>query len=764
MKTKAFVAFGVLVLLLLNPFRAAAGGRYVEPAQPDTGGQGQVIGNTVSVTLADLGYQDSALSGPFDTTRKIFSMPTNWQLQPGGMVVLEYDIIFSGADVGLIENIVGAYAGALTVSFNNRIIGYARLDTRGSQTSSFPIPPEAVKSIRESGQHELTVTLNAQFDCLYDVRTVVTIKATSRFDLLFDIAAPELNLSRLPAPFYLRNSLLPDRTLVVIPDDPSEEELQAAMNVMAGFGSMVQRSYDFQLVTLGQLTPEGTSTSNLIFVGMPGKLPILDEIGFPVPTANGGFVGLPPESAGDGIVELAYSPWSDGKVILLASGTSGEAVVKAAQAVASGKIFIHQNPALAYVSDVQLLSGNIPIVEDFTLQDLGYDTEKISGIGVDQVDYSFYVSKEQLATQDGFLNLVYYHSGLLNYGVSSLSVDLNNQVIASKPFSSETEQITSLQIKLPAGLLRFGENQLTISARMQPDLSCDFSGFSEPWIVVSNLTALHLPVSSAAAFGGGFLLDLRNYPAMFMTHSNLGDLAFVLPRNDPVSWKIAADLAYHLGDNGTPPIPDLTAVYADNVPAGLRSDSSLILVGKASALPLLEEFNASLPAPFDLSTNTATEKGMQIIYRLPPGVSVGYLELIASPYNTEKLILLISGNTDDGLAMSGSALMVDPLKDQLTGAFAVTNGIQVAVGDNVSNFSVVGTLVPGSERVVSTPFPSSPPASTLPQPGWLLPLLVASGAVIVVIIAYVVVGAFRRNRLPELEKTEEPPDNGSEDK
>lgn len=747
MNTKAFVALGVLMVMLLNPFRVSAGEFSTAANLPAA----QSGANSVSVSFAQLGYADSELAGPFDTTRRIFSMPPNWQLKPDSTVTLEYDLIFSGADAYLIEDRAGSFAGTLTLSFNNKIIGYIRLDTRGSHSQSFPIPAEAVVSIRESGQHELNITLNAQSDCIYDIRTVVVIKAVSTFDLLFDVTAPQLNLARLPAPFYLRNSLLPDRTLVVVPDEPSAAELQAAMNVMTGFGSMVQRVLDFHLTLFSQLTPEETASSHLIFVGTPERFPLLDTIAFPLPVASGKFSGLPPESAADGIVQLAHSPWNDSKVVLLVSGTSGEAVNKAAQAVASGKIFVYQNPALAYVREVALLAGNVPIVEDFTLQELGYDTQTISGIGIDQIDYTFFVSKEQLPTREGLLNLVYYHSGLVDYGLSSLSVDLNGQVIASKPFTAESEQITTLTIKLPPGLLRFGENQLTVRAKMQPDLSCDFSGFSEPWLVISNQTSMHIPIASPQQFGAAFLLDLKNYPNMFMTHSNLSDVAFVLARNDPAGWNAAASLAYHLGARAAPPIPDVSVVYADEVKETIRSSSSLILVGKASSLPFLDEFNDVLPAPFDYETNTAAEKGMQIIYRLPQGVSVGYLELIASPYNREKLILLLAGNTDEGVAMSVAALIADRLRDQLTGAFAITNGTQVAVGENVSNFSVVGTLVPGSDMVVATPLPASPSVpATLETPAWLPPLFIVSGVAVLSIVSYIVALALRRNRSANL--------------
>ncbi len=751
MNTKAFVTFFVLAILILSPIRAAADA----PAQPGMqGGE-----NAVSVTFASLGYVDSDLVGPLDGTRKVFSVPANWQLKPGGTIYLDFNVLLTGADVGLLEGKAVAYAGTLTVTFNNKVIGYVRLEAGGSKTASFTIPADAITSVRENGQHELNILLNAQLDCLYDVRTVVTVLATSRLDMMFDIASPELNLARLPAPFYLRNSLLPDTTLLVVSGQSTAQELQAAMDVMSGFGSLVARVFNFYLVTDDKVTPEQIASSHLVFVGMPGKMPLLEQVNFPVPIAGGKFVGLPQESTEDGVLQMAHSPWNPNKVVLLVSGNSGEAVIKAAQAAGSGKIFVHQNPAVSYIRDVQALAGSLPIVEDFTLADLGYDNERIGGIGISQVDYTFFAAKEQLAAKDGLVKLVYYHSGLVDYGVSSLSVEINGQVLVSVPFAQETEQITTLEIKIPSGVLRFGENTLTIQARMQPNMSCDFSGFSDPWLLVSNQTALHLPVADAAPVATSYRVDLKNFPIMFMNQSDLGDVTFVFAENDPTGWKAAADLAYTLGANAKPSISHLSAAYANDVPEELRANSSLIVIGLASALPILSEVNDSLPAPFNLEANTAEEQGMQIVYRIPPGVKVGYLELAASPFNPEKLVLVISGNSDEGVSMAGSALLADVLKTQLTGVFAITNGLQVDVSEGLSHFSNVGSSIPGSEQTlmtpIATPTQAEQPSETLDGPSWLLPLMIASGILVALILSIVAIGAIRRNQTPQFDT---PPD------
>jgi hypothetical protein len=394
-----------------------------------------------------------------------------------------------------------------------------------------------------------------------------------------------------------------------------------------------------------------------------------------------------------------------------------------------------------------LLSRQLPVVEDFTLQSLGYKTETLSGIGLQSVQYLFNASKEQLNSKDATIDLIYYHSGLLDYSLSSFSVELNNQVIASSVFSKETEQLTTLQIKIPPGILRYGENRLTISARLFAVTSCDSTGFSNPWLTISDQSSLHLPADTDTGSVSPWLLDLKFYPDLFATSSDLGDVAFVLPRSHPSTWKIAGQLAYQLGRIANPLISNLDTAYADEVPQPVLAEKSLIVVGRSSTVPFLSQINSQLPAPFDLATDTASESDMQVVYRIPSGMSVGYLQLMNSPFNIEKPILVLAGNSEDGVGMAGSALLVNELRNQLTGVFAVTNGTQIATANASAQFSAVGTLVPPDQAVITTPLPPfSGAPSTLAPPSWLLPVLIASGIAVLLIIGLVIISAFFRRR------------------
>ena len=69
--------------------------------------------------------------------------------------------------------------------------------------------------------------------------------------------------------------------------------------------------------------------------------------------------------------------------------------------------------------------------------------------------------------------------------------------------------------------------------------------------------------------------------------------------------------------------------------------------------------------------------------------------------------------------MAGNALLLNELRNQLTGVFAVTNGTQIATGSALSAFSAVGTLVPPQSANLTTPIPASSTApAALTPPEW----------------------------------------------
>src|SRR5690606_20137477 len=137
---------------------------------------------------------------------------------------------------------------------------------------------------------------------------------------------------------------------------------------------------------------------------------------------------------------------------------------------------------------------------------------------------------------------------------------------------------------------------------------------AEPWFAISNQSLFFIPVPEEQQVSQLLLRDLKFFPELFTTSSDLSDIAFVIPRSNQEAWQIAAQLAYMLGETVQSGLSNITIAYADSVTDEVRTNKSLIVIGKASDLPFISEINDALPAPFDLINNIASERQLTISY------------------------------------------------------------------------------------------------------------------------------------------------------
>ena len=146
---------------------------------------------------------------------------------------------------------------------------------------------------------------------------------------------------------------------------------------------------------------------------------------------------------------------------------------------------------------------------------------------------------------------------------------------------------------------------------------------------------------------------------------------------------------------------------------------------------------------------------MQVLFRIPPDVPMGYVELLASPWNQANSILGVFGNSSQGLVWAGNALVDPTLRSRLAGNFAAVTGQQVVTTDTRLSALPQVTGVGTPAAAASTPFapfagPSTPPTA---RPGWVLPVALGAAVLAVLIL---LVAAFRG-----LAKNSKRPNNGS---
>jgi len=174
-----------------------------------------------------------------------------------------------------------------------------------------------------------------------------------------------------------------------------------------------------------------------------------------------------------------------------------------------------------------------------------------------------------------------------------------------------------------------------------------------------------------------------------------------------------------------------------------------LVIGVPDQLPIVDELNDYLPAPFSDDNNIASEGAFQVTYRIPPDSPLGYIQTISSPWEPDNVVLTVLGNTDQGLRWAASAL-IDPLfRSRLAGNFAVINDQQVLTSDTRTVSVATGSEyaeTAGDENILSEPeiVPALEPALD-PRQSWILPVLQSSVAAIVLIVIIVAIRGLLRN-------------------
>jgi len=704
--------------------------------------QASELKNTFS--FQELGYSEKLLTGPFDATNLFFGLPANIKLAPGSSLFLKYALAWSGGSSEVPLN--AGVSGTLLVYFNDELIDTIILSSDSPLEREITIPEIALNAVEKDGRYRLRLFLNADVNCKYDnVHTTLLISKNSQFNFQYSQVTPVTDLALLPRPIYQPDSILPNSALVVLPDDPQAFELQAALTAMTGLGSITNGQLNAGLVTNSKLTPELAGANHLIFVGLAKNFPILQIANLPIGISA---TGLAVDQArnGDGVIEIGVSPWNSANIVLFVGGNTQETVIKASQAFSTGDIIAVEKPNVSLIATVNPVSEETVYLEDQTFQDLGYESQTLGSFGENYFAYTFYASPEQAVSTGAYIDLVISHSDLIDYNSTGLTVLLNGEAVGGLQLTKENPIAT--QIKFVPGILRRGINRLEIISDIVPYYNCYSTDLLSTWITISDTSNIHLPISDQK-LNLGDTANLNDFPYMFLENRNLSDLAFVLAHNDPTSWDNASRVAYYIGAKGSVPLVNLHADYADNISDEILEKYDVLAFGQASTLPFISKINDVLPAPFKSGSDEAVQPSMLVNYSLLPDTSVGYLQLLTSPWNPDHVILAVLGNTPEGVPMASATLTKDDLIARLAGNFAVLYADQAVTTDTrlgVSKESIIAqlpvavTVTPTTEAVI----PATAPIEVEARPQWILP---AFGMVTFVILGFLVFMLRRESQL-----------------
>jgi len=694
--------------------------------------------------------QIKPLQGPLDSVKLDFGLPLEWKLLPGASLELNLTSFLSSVlpaqgDVTLSEVI----AGSLSVSLNNVPLQTIILKGNDSQVVSIPIPDVALAPNPLTGQHELVIVWDGGVACDFNMVTSVMIDPASRLTLPHQEVPLTLDLASFPRPIYIENLPSPASASLVVPDEPSQSELQAALAVAAGLGRMTQSKLGLDLITLSRLDEAGRSANHLIFIG---KIAAFDSLSTPlhdlVPVTQ-------PSSPEDGVIQITTSPWNPSRVILSVSGGSDQAILKAGQALSSGALVTAARPDLVVVREVSAAAPAAEFIEDQTFALLEQPDHTFTNFGSSSMLANFVIPAGITISPEAYMDLVFNHSSLIDYLRSAIVVRLNGIPIGNARLSDTTSVINALRLIIPTSAIRNGTNQLEIQADLFPRSICSDPRLGSLWITVFSSSLLHLPqVEQLMSVGQAQYLG--DFPRPFTANNELSDTTFVLAKGDVAAWEVAGSLAAYLGAHTSGAMSVPAVLWADALAQNMPADANLIVVGQLAQIPFLASLADILPAALDVQGELTPAVKARITFQVSADAGLGYLELgqlAAGETSQGKVLLAILGSSEGGVRLAASALTDSVLMRKLaTGNFALLQGRNVMVqylrpapGGTVpeAGGQPVGS---GTPLPAVTAVPESLPASFGQPEGWIMPVMGISAVLIVLILAIRLNTGLRKRR------------------
>lgn len=705
-----------------------------------------------AITLGQMRINDRTLRGPIAATTYEIALPPDWQLRGAGTLFLSLSTALP-ADTQTLSNTNGTRPPArLHIGLNGVGLPDIVLDQADSRIIPIALPTEALLPHQPQERLSLSLQLDDQSNCTANDHVQLFIHNNTALDLPHDEDTAAPSLRYLPWPLY-QESLVADAATVLIPDQPTPANLQAAFTVMAGLGRMTSGKLGLTLTTVSQINQSQWSDSHIIFVGAPAQFGMLRDLVLPLaPNGNGNtFEGI---SSSDGVLQLARSPWGKGRVALLVSGNSDEATLKAARALSQGDVSPADTPNLALVAQVQT-NTRLTLPERFTLADLGYENQEFEGSGNKTQVFTFDVPSNKATNDQAYIDLDYVHSPLLDYGASGIAVALNGQSIGAVRFDDNSTQLSTARVTLPKTAVRPGRNELRMSVDLRPREVCALN--VRLWASIRPETRLNVPLVDAPNDPLPRRLALTTYPRLLLNQPALSSVAFVLAPNQPQTWAAAAQIATDLGRRNIDEVLDLAVAYSDAVPDALRENRHLIIVGQPIHLPILNDLSKTMPAPFEANTNTPDAGKANVQYEFPKGNDIGYLELMSTPWSERWAALAVLGNSDTGVQEAAAALLSADFRAKMTGNLTVINQGQLDSSDVTLQSNTLRAVDPSSAgdntNTPAVAIAANP--NTVDAPTWLIPAVLGSVGLLLLILAITLFLTRKRRSSPVLELEDE---------
>jgi cellulose synthase operon protein B len=411
---------------------------------------------------------------------------------------------------------------------------------------------------------------------------------------------------------------------------------------------------------------------------------LLKTLKLPLTVKGNQFVGRDGAAvpADEGLLMMASI--EDGKVpVLVVSGNSPEAVQKAAQSLINAQssklgssALIQVKGDLPPVTKIERRSWPrfLPSQKQFQLKDLqgadgkNYKDVTVRGSDAPPAEFNFWALPDDRFLRGNSMTLRYNYSAQADPRKSTVSIDIDDVTIGSKKLDSDqgaTNQ--SFTVDLPENLIK-PTSRIKVNFKLVPqgegsnracgrltDQQLSGTVLSDTEFTVNREIGADLP---------NLKLLTSGYPLADM--QDLSRMAIVVP-DAPTPGDLMTLLKFseRMGRLSRATSVEHQVYLGGGLTETVKQNKHIVAIGTSAQFPLPEVFKQGL----GLMDSVSRQFGKTQLRTLPN--ADGVIKSMISPWNQERLVLALTGQTEQGLKQVQDVLGADPWFYQLQGDTAL---------------------------------------------------------------------------------------------
>jgi len=537
----------------------------------------------------------------------------------------------------------------LELTLNDAALGMVELSAENTQPTTYRF--DLTDAPLTTGRNRLHILLDSAALCGSEGAEVsVTVYSSSLFHVEYSLAQLTPDLALYPIPFFER-SFTHAPVYIVLPHQPTATDLSTGATIAAGLGKFSSGQIRLLSALDTQVPDAILENYHLIVVGKNGSNQLLGQLDLPLRIDD------PSLSDEQGAIQELVSPWNPQRLVLVVTGRSDEALSQAGQALGRGidPLVVQGSVAIVEpVTSTEQIESPLPDVE-IKLADLGYVEQVVYGTQPHTLRYPFEMPAGFAAKEEPQFILYFDHAPTTNPPTSFLGVFLNGIPLRTVQLDQNNAHKQAVEISLPSRLIRSGQNEIRVDVQMdlEGEDKCQLLDSERLWTTIYSDSTFYLPLTLQDAAPS---LDLFPYP--FNKRPGLSDLLIILPNQTEESeCDLMLRIASGLGAAAQGDSLALDVTTVGLVTQGDLYDRDLILIGRPSTHSMIADLNASLPQPFEPGSDQLRLQPESVAYVQDVAWHIGVIEELAAPWDPERTILVLTGTSDEGLALAGTALL-----------------------------------------------------------------------------------------------------------